>query len=488
MSIFFSDFFDVSPDLIENYGALNISLINDLPLFIDPFLLFNSKNQLYQNLHNEIIRYMRFLKEVSLDDGIDPHLINAWFTFPEIKQNWLGFSKEGNKGHGLGKEFAEALHRNLNSIFRNFGEETVTRSSHLEKLCLVRDGVGRDNMSDFTTNLIKGYLADYTENFAVENLSEKFTKKVRINKTSFNYETRSWESALYCLPYINGDYVILTPKDILTRDEAWINRPDLLDSFQDIAESLPDEVLRAQVNQYLLKVIPRDKSAKKKEIQEAIGLAVEEFPEVIDYYIKSKEEKGDRAESIAEERVALVKALLVDQIKTLVEEFLKPIGFYENKGNTYEEAKQRVLFLKDVIENKGGHRLFYVEGKPVERESDLQIAYRLTWFATVSDISREVNDGRGPVDFKASRGKVDKTLVEFKLASNSKIEQNLAKQCEIYEKSSDATHPSIKVIMYFTEQQLLRIEKILERLNMKTSPHIVLIDACADNKPSGSKA
>ncbi len=39
--IYFTDFFKVTPEVLEEYGAFNISLINDLPLFIDPFLLFN---------------------------------------------------------------------------------------------------------------------------------------------------------------------------------------------------------------------------------------------------------------------------------------------------------------------------------------------------------------------------------------------------------------------------------------------------------------
>ena len=60
-------------------------------------------------------------------------------------------------------------------------------------------------------------------------------------------------------------------------------------------------------------------------------------------------------------------------------------------------------FLKDVIENKGGHRIFYFNGEPLEREEDLHILYRLTWYATESDVTREANDGRGPVDFKVSR-------------------------------------------------------------------------------------
>ena len=43
LKIYFSDFFDVDEDIIESYGAVNISLINDMPLFVDPFLLFNSE-------------------------------------------------------------------------------------------------------------------------------------------------------------------------------------------------------------------------------------------------------------------------------------------------------------------------------------------------------------------------------------------------------------------------------------------------------------
>lgn len=39
LKIYFSDFFDVDEDIIESYGAVNISLINDMPLFVDPFLL-----------------------------------------------------------------------------------------------------------------------------------------------------------------------------------------------------------------------------------------------------------------------------------------------------------------------------------------------------------------------------------------------------------------------------------------------------------------
>ncbi|TON37876.1 hypothetical protein CGH57_24740, partial [Vibrio parahaemolyticus] len=80
-----------------------------------------------------------------------------------------------------------------------------------------------------------------------------------------------------------------------------------------------------------------------------------------------------------------------------------------------------------------GYKIFYIKGEPVKRESDLQLLFRLTWFASVSDVNAEVNNGRGPVDYKISRGNRDKTLVEFKLASNSKLKQNLKNQVQVYE-------------------------------------------------------
>src|SRR5215217_419514 len=149
VQIYFSDFFDVSPALLEDYGAFDVSLINDLPLFIDPFLLFNSRDPAYQRLHEEIIRYLRFLRARSTPGRLDPGLLRAWYQFGEVKQTWLGFSERGNSGSGLGPDFARSLHSTLGTIFTDFGEEKIARGSHLEKVCLISDGIGRDNISDF---------------------------------------------------------------------------------------------------------------------------------------------------------------------------------------------------------------------------------------------------------------------------------------------------------------------------------------------------
>ena len=111
----------------------------------------------------------------------------------------------------------------------------------------------------------------------------------------------------------------------------------------------------------------------------------------------------------------------------------------------------------------------------------------MTWFATISDVNREVNNGRGPVDFKVSRGNKDKTLIEFKLASNSQLKRNLRNQVGIYETANE-TKKSIKVILYFSETELKRVTKIMNELGLGEKDNIILIDARNDNKPSASTA
>lgn len=489
MATFFSDFFAVDPEQIESYGAFNVSLINDLPLFIDPFLLFQSEKPKYGELHDGMIAYLSFLRDRAAEGSVSEGSLRHWYCFPEVKQNWLGFSVSGNAGSGLGIKFARRLHSNLSRLFADFGKEKITEASHLEKVCLIADGVGRDNISDFTTNLIKDYLCQFTQQFALEHLDASETKEVAVKNGLFDYKHGVWRSKIYRLPWHDSDYILLTPKDMLTRDENWISKRDLIDGFEAIPVAIPDSQLRAQVSDYFYRqlVRPRGTTATKSEAREAAVSTVIRFPEVIDYYIRMKEQTGDQAEDISSQKVAATEAFYIHQLRELQISLLRHTDYYETSDGTYVEAHRRLAYLKDVIENKGGHRIFYHKGRPVEREADLQILYRLVWYGTPSDVGREANDGRGPVDFKISRGRHDKTLVEMKLAKNTHLEQNLVNQLPIYQRASDAKN-GIKAIIFFTYEEEWRARRILEKLGLTGHKDIILIDARADNKPSGSKA
>lgn len=484
-NLYFTDVFCVAEETLENFGAFNVSLVVDLPLFVDPFLLFNSKDPAYQQLHTQIIDYLRFLRDVAGTGELTRGRLRELYCFPEVRQNWLGFSQNDNAGRGLGMKFARALAENLNNIFNNFGTERITRSSHLEKLCLIREGVGRDMISDFTNNLIRRFLCEYTQNFAQAHLPSECCRVFAVSHIDFHPTTGSWSSAKFTLPEYRNDFVLLTPKDILTKDDTWINKEDFVREYHDIPTAIADEQQRAKIDAYFQSVLPREADAK--ETANAIRETALEFPELFDYYIKLKEDTGDQAERRSLEKVEASVQLYVRQFGELVALLQRESSFYSGPPSSKEAAIEKIKFLTDVIENKGGYRLFYNGGKPIRKEEDLQICYRLVWHGTKFDVSREVNDGRGPADFKISLGAADKTIVEMKLAANTALRRNLERQAKIYQEASDAGS-ALKVILFFTWEEQLRVEEILQELKLDNCPDIFLIDARDDNKPSASKA
>ena len=64
LDLYFTQYFGVDPDALETYGAFDISVVSDLPLFVDPFLLFNSeKPDLPAAPRRTSCRYLRFLRD-----------------------------------------------------------------------------------------------------------------------------------------------------------------------------------------------------------------------------------------------------------------------------------------------------------------------------------------------------------------------------------------------------------------------------------------
>ncbi len=480
----FSDYYNIKPEIIEKYGAFNISLISDIPLFIDPFQLFSSDKPKYKKLHDEIIKYLKFLRKISVKNSqLTKSQLDSWFLFNEVKNTWLGFSFFGNAGLGLGNDFAKKLNKNLHDIFSNFGEEIITESSHLEKLCLIEERIGKDKISDFTTNLIKEFLLEYTESFTKKFIDKKYRKKFIVEKVSFNYKLKVFNSKEYELPKLDKSYVLLTPKDILTKDETWINKKDLIDNFEYYTQpdSMPNNVLRDRLNSYLVSKLKG--GLTKKEREKAIFRAIAENPQTIDYFINYKEENKDKAFKKSKENVKFSDDLYVKNFGEIRKLLYSKTDFYKLEGDSYTASLSRAKFYKDIIENKGGYKYL----QPTKNEADLKLLYRTTWYKTIYDVSSEVNDGGGAADFKISRGPQDKTIIEFKLASNTQLKTSLKNQTKVYKKASDA-NKDIYVIVYFTELEEKRVIRILNEIGIVNKENIVLVDARSDNKPTGSRA
>lgn len=485
MELYFSQHFAVDPQILKEYGALDASLVSDLPLFIDPFLLFNSEDPVYQGLHEQILRYLRFLRDEANKGALDEASIQYLFRFSEVKQNWLGFTMFGNEGSGLGARFASALHEALGDIVSDFGKETITRGSHLEKLCLIQPGVGQDNISDFTTNLIKGYLCEYTEVFAKEHLDDEHCDDFRVDRASFNYETKTWVTTTYRLPRLKDNFVLLSPIDMLTREDTWINHSDMISKFAVLPPAVSNEEQRSRIDAYFQSVLAKD--AKAKEKREAAVKTIRQFPELIDLYIRLQEDQGDKAEAISAEKVYETEALLIAEIQEAIEDLQSKTDFYARPWTTFDECLERVKYFKDYIENNDGYRLFNPEGNRGSTEKEIQLAFGLVWGGTELDVNREANNGRGQVDFKASYGAGDKSLIEFKLARNSQLKRNLQNQVDIY-KAANKTPHAVKVIVSYTADEHENALKILKELEIDKDESVVLVDARNDNKPSASTA
>ncbi len=482
--LFFSDYFEVRPNVLHKFGALNLCLEADLPLFIDPFLLFASQKPEYKELHDKIVGHLFQLKELALATT-SPNL--DLFKFPEVKQNWLGVCKWGNNGRGLGPKFANDVIRAFRGFYKNFGEEQILESSHIEKLTLVGSGIGKDFISDFTANLALEYLLHYTERFAKAHLKLHQITTFSI-RCSYDETLKVWQPRSFVLPYFYkdgdaGDFIVLTPLDILSKDDSYISHSSFVNNFRSITNSLDNSSLRSSINEFFASKLPAN--PKQSDIAYAIEKTVDKFPEILDYYIRHQERNKDRATAISAEKLEKLQSEIIEPIGQLIRSLFKNSDFYRTPTTSYLEALARARFLKEVIENNDGYRIFYKDGKPIAHEDSIQRIFRLTWFSSPYDVNAEVNNGRGPADYKISFGERDSTIVEFKLGGSTSLERNLKNQAAIYKKASKAI-TDIAVILCYSKAEITRVNRVLKMLKIEEAENIVVIDGSP--KISASKA
>ena len=485
--VYFSDIFRVKHAVIEKYGALDISLVCDNPAFVDPFLIFaNSK---YRNLHDFIVNYLRFLRSLALREGqLSTGNFEHYYKFPEVKQAWLGYSVGSNNGLGLGKDFAQSLYKNLYKIFSHFGDEQITESSHLEKLCLVEEGVGVDKISDFTINLIKRYLLDYTQTFAKNNIDKKYLAEFSVRKVDFDFQKGIWTDERFVLPTLEREnkkeFVLLIPREILTKEDTWISKNDFLKNDTAIFNTITNDELRTKVNKFfsenlaikLNKKKQPEKDYSKKSKKNALEKTVWEFPEVLDYYIKYKEQNKDNALKyhIAEPEFINFFSDAGTIKYELNKKKFKPL-------TSFDDCVSRILFFKQKIESNSND--LYFKDKPLQ-ERHLRLMFKNVTFGSLFDYNSEVNNGRGPIDFIVSYGSADKTGLELKLASSTKLKQNLLNQGKVYAEDSNLKHV-IKIIFYFSDLNLEQVNNILRQIGKSADNKEIFLIDCR-KKDSGS--
>lgn len=127
----------------------------DIPLYIDPFLLWKSPSQQDNSLHLSLINSFNYIGNQFLKN--DDNSIKTIIQISECNEIGLGSSKTKN-----GKRIGEKLASEILSLYKLIPQISKSGFIHFEEVQLLVNNIAEDRISDITANLIKSFLIDYT--------------------------------------------------------------------------------------------------------------------------------------------------------------------------------------------------------------------------------------------------------------------------------------------------------------------------------------
>lgn len=200
-----------------------IPFINeDIPLYIDPFLLWKSKAFSENCLHTALVDNFNYLGYL-YKNGRQKEAENILIQASECSAVGLGTSKS-KQGKKIGKRVAS----DILDVFRSVPQISTDGFSHIEEIQLLVDKISKDRISDFTGNLLSSHLRDYTidqcEQYHIPIESTEFT--------FFDFKSRRFTTQKTYLPInpISKTPILFVPKHWL-RHIPWINPDEYFSSY-----------------------------------------------------------------------------------------------------------------------------------------------------------------------------------------------------------------------------------------------------------------
>jgi hypothetical protein len=185
----------------------------DILLFIDPFAISRRVDPWSQQCNRAIVSFFQLVVDSIVRQDIDKarELLRH---LHEPNETRLGFSSNRPDGSGFGNFLSEAL---LDALQDSSAVKTGFISS-LEEAEIMIEGVGRDKISDLSTNIIRKYLAEYTkEQCKLHNIP---IRNVPLNPY-YSIEDGDWISDYFELPVAEQKPILLVPKIIVRYDPAY---------------------------------------------------------------------------------------------------------------------------------------------------------------------------------------------------------------------------------------------------------------------------
>lgn len=193
-------------------------LREDLPLCLDPFLLWKSDQAEYRDLHESLVGFLEQVRQKTLaGQAAAAHLLLSEIREPV--ELGLGYAAGTKHGSAIGSSLRAAIME----MFRQVPQLEATGLDHVELLALLVPKVAEDRISDLTGSVLKRWLAEFTSSRCADlNIP---TRRYRL--TGWDSERLDWRPFETRLPYNPADEspVLLAPLDLLRR-LPWINYPN----------------------------------------------------------------------------------------------------------------------------------------------------------------------------------------------------------------------------------------------------------------------
>lgn len=190
-------------------------LNEDIPLYLDPFLLWKSPSFQDKGLHQILIAGFNHLGTLA-KQGKEEAAIRQLILASECDEVGLG-----NSATRSGKRIGAEMAGEVVGLFKRIPHYHENGFRHFEEIQLFVDGIGKDRVSDIACSFLKSFLIDYTiQECRILNIR---MEEVEVEAT-YSASNRDFETVKTVLP-IHPETkrpLLLVPKRWL-RHVPWIN-------------------------------------------------------------------------------------------------------------------------------------------------------------------------------------------------------------------------------------------------------------------------
>lgn len=220
-------------------------LDEDIPLYVDPFLLWRSPSQQDQALHTSLLHAFNQLGHSAQRGGVAA-AVETLIRASECPEVGLGTS-----ANRAGKRIGSAKAQEILKLFSSIPRYGTSGFRHIEEVQLYVDGISKDRISDIACSFLKSFLIDFTVDQCA-----KLGIPMRATVLNDVYDYRSGtfhklDNISLPLNPADGSPILFVPKRWL-RFVPWINFDDYFSKScpQDEISHSPDELSRVEVLNY----------------------------------------------------------------------------------------------------------------------------------------------------------------------------------------------------------------------------------------------